>query len=200
MREKLLAARALRVRPGLDDKVLADWNGLMIAALANAGALLGEDAWVYLGARAFRFVVESMTRDDRLGHSWRVGRLLFPGLSSDYAAMIRAAIALYQATGAEAYLEQAVKWTQALERHHADAEGGGYFLTADDAEGLIVRPAQTRDDALPNPNALMAQNLDSALGADGRGPLPRPRRPVARRAVAVRGREPRRPHGAVVGA
>jgi uncharacterized protein YyaL (SSP411 family) len=159
MRAKLLAARALRVRPGLDDKVLADWNGLMIAALANAGALLAEKAWIDLGARAFRFVAESMTRDDRLGHSWRAGRLLFPGLSSDYAAMIRAAIVLHQATGTESYLEQALTWTEALERHHANADTGGYFLTADDAEGLIVRPAQTRDDALPNPNALMAQNL-----------------------------------------
>jgi uncharacterized protein len=159
MRAKLLAARELRVRPGLDDKVLADWNGLMIAALANAGALLGEKAWIDLGARAFRFVAESMTRDDRLGHSWRAGRLLFPGLSSDYAAMIRAAIALHQATGTESYLEQALTWTEALERHHANADTGGYFLTAADAEGLIVRPAQTRDDALPNPNALMAQNL-----------------------------------------
>jgi uncharacterized protein YyaL (SSP411 family) len=159
MRAKLLAARARRIRPGLDDKVLADWNGLMIAALANTGALLGENAWVDLAARAFRFVTEAMTRGDRLGHSWRAGRLLFPGLSSDYAAMIRAAIALHQATGNQTYLEQAVKWAAALERHHADAEGGGYFLTADDAEGLIVRPGQTRDDALPNPNALMAQNL-----------------------------------------
>jgi hypothetical protein len=159
MRAKLLAARARRVRPGLDDKVLADWNGLMIAALAHAGALLGEKSWIELAAGAFGMVAESMTRGDRLGHSWRAGRLLFPGLSSDYAAMIRAAIALHQATGAETYLVQAVKWTAALERHHADAEAGGYFLTADDAEGLIVRPAQTRDDALPNPNALMAQNL-----------------------------------------
>ena len=159
MREKLLAARARRVRPGLDDKMLADWNGLMIAALANGGALLEEKSWIELAAGAFGMVAESMTRGDRLGHSWRAGRLLFPGLSSDYAEMIRAAIALHQATGGEAHLEQAVKWTAALERHHADAEGGGYFLTADDAEGLIVRPAQTRDDALPNPNALMAQNL-----------------------------------------
>ena len=159
MREKLLAARAKRVRPGLDDKVLADWNGLMIAALANAGALLGENSWIEQGARAFRFIAESMTRGDRLGHSWREGRLLFPGLASDYAAMIRAAIALHQATGTQSYLDQAVKWTASLEAHHTDSETGGYFLTADDAEGLIVRPAQIRDDASPNHNALTAQNL-----------------------------------------
>jgi uncharacterized protein len=159
LRDKLFAARAKRIRPGLDDKVLADWNGLMIAALANAGAALGKDEWVELAARAFRFVAESMTKGDRLGHSARGGRLTFPGLSLDYAATIRAAIALHQATGEGAYLNRAVAWAAALERHHADADTGGYFLTADDAAGLIMRPAQTRDDAVPNPNGLMAQNL-----------------------------------------
>ena len=159
LREKLLAVRATRVRPGLDDKVLADWNGLMIAALANAGALLNEPKWIERAARAFRFVSESMSRDDRLGHSWRAGRLIFPGLSSDFAAMTRAAIALHQATGEKIYLDRAIAWTAALEKRHADQETGGYFLTADDAEGLIIRPALTRDDALPNPNALIAQNF-----------------------------------------
>ncbi|HEY8268200.1 MAG TPA: thioredoxin domain-containing protein [Xanthobacteraceae bacterium] len=158
LRENLLAARAKRVRPGLDDKVLADWNGLMIAALANAGGLLGEKKWIELAARAFRFVAESMSKKDRLGHSWREGRLLFPGLSSDYAAMIRAAIALHQATGQRLYLDCAIAWSNALERYHADPVGG-YFLGADDAEGLIVRLNVTIDDAIPNPNALQAQNL-----------------------------------------
>jgi uncharacterized protein YyaL (SSP411 family) len=159
LREKLLSLRAKRVRPGLDDKVLADWNGLMIAALANAGALLNEPEWIERGAKAFRFVAEKMTRGDRLGHSWREGRLVFPGYSSDYAAMIRAAIALHLATGEKNYLDQAIRWAAALEKHHFDSESGGYFLTADDAEGLIVRPSLSRDDALPNPNGVHAQNL-----------------------------------------
>jgi uncharacterized protein YyaL (SSP411 family) len=159
LREKLLAVRGRRIRPGLDDKVLADWNGLTIAALANAGALLGEPSWIEMAERAFNFVAASMTRGDRLGHSWRDSRMVFPGLSSDYAAMIRAAIALHQATGLNKFLEQAIAWNSALERHHADPDQGGYFLTADDAEGLIVRLALTRDDATPNPNAVMAQNL-----------------------------------------
>ena len=158
LRQKLLEARAKRIRPGLDDKVLADWNGLMIAALANAGGLLDKKKWIELAARAFRFVAESMTKDDRLGHSWREGRLVFPGLSSDYAAIIRAAIALHQATGQRLYLDRAVAWSAALQRHHADP-AGGYFLSADDAEGLIVRLNVTIDDAIPNPNALQAQNL-----------------------------------------
>ncbi len=135
LREKLLNVRAKRVRPGLDDKVLADWNGLMIAALANAGALLNEPEWIARGAKAFSFVAEKMSKGDRLGHSWREGRLVFPGLSSDCAAMIRAAIALHQATGEKTYLDHAIRWTAALERHHFDSETNGYFLTADDAEG-----------------------------------------------------------------
>ncbi|MBX3549520.1 MAG: thioredoxin domain-containing protein [Xanthobacteraceae bacterium] len=159
LRAKLLDARAERVRPGLDDKVLADWNGLMCAALANAGALFSEAAWIELGARAFRFVSDSMTKNSRLGHSWRAGGLLFPGLSSDYGSMIRAALALHRATGEKKYLDRAIKWEHLLEAHHANPETGGYFLTADDGGELILRPHSTRDDAIPNPHAWMAQNL-----------------------------------------
>ena len=159
MRAKLLAARAARVRPGLDDKVLADWNGLMIAALVNAGTAFDEPAWLEIAARAFLFIDARMAHGDRLGHSWRDGKLLVPGLASDHAAMIRAALALYEATGEHAYLERALAWQANLDRHYANAGSGGYFLTADDAEGLVVRPSATTDDATPNPNALAAQNL-----------------------------------------
>jgi uncharacterized protein YyaL (SSP411 family) len=159
LRAKLLEVRARRVRPGLDDKVLADWNGLMIAALANAGALMNEPEWIARGEKAFAFIAANMTKGDRLGHSWRAGRSLFPGLSSDFAAMIRAAIMLHQVTGKKDYLDHARRWSAALEEHHYDSETHGYFLTAADAEGLIVRPALTRDDALPNPNGVQAQNL-----------------------------------------
>jgi hypothetical protein len=159
LRLDLLVVRSKRVRPGLDDKVLADWNGLMIAALANAGAMLGEGSWIEMAARAFDFIVRSMTRGDRLGHSWRQDKLLYPGLASDFAAMIRAALALYEATGQRRHLEWALAWQQAFDAHYANPGNGGYFLTADDAEGLVVRPAATSDDAIPNPNAIAAQNL-----------------------------------------
>jgi hypothetical protein len=139
--------------------VLADWNGLMIASLVNAGLLLGEPLWIDLAARAFDFIARAMTNGDRLGHSWRQGRLLFPGLASDFAAMIRAALALFEATGQGAYLDRALAWQRAFDAHYANPHTGGYFLTADDAEGLIVRPAATTDDATPNPNAIAAQNL-----------------------------------------
>jgi uncharacterized protein len=164
MQHDLFIVRSKRVRPGLDDKVLADWNGLMIAALVNAGTALNEPSWIEIAARAFGFIVRSMTQpgplnQDRLGHSWREGRLLVPGLASDFAAMIRAALALYEATAERTYLDRACAWQRALDSHYANPATDGYFLTADDAEGLIVRPAATTDDATPNPNGLTAQNL-----------------------------------------
>jgi uncharacterized protein len=159
LRAKLLAARDRRVRPGLDDKVLADWNGLMITALVNAGIVFDEPRWIEMAARAFRFVGEKMTRDGRLGHSWRAGRLLFPGLASDFAALIRAALTLHEATGERAFLDWALASQNEFDRHYANADNGGYFLTADDAEGLVLRPDATTDDATPNANSLAAQNL-----------------------------------------
>jgi uncharacterized protein len=159
LRAKLLTARDERVRPGLDDKVLADWNGLMIAGLVNAGLLFEENAWLEMAARAFLCIDAKMAHGDRLGHSWRDGKLIFPGLASDHASMMRAALSLYEATGEQAYLERALAWQATLDRHYANPNNGGYFLTADDAEGLVVRPAATTDDATPNANALAAQNL-----------------------------------------
>jgi uncharacterized protein len=159
LREKLLAARATRIRPGLDDKILADWNGLMIAALANASQMLGEPSWLDMAQRAFAFITREMTRDDRLGHSWREGQLKSPGMASDFAGMIRAALALYEATGRPAYINQALIWQRALDRDYASTETSTYYLTAADAEGLVIRPASTADEATPNHNAVAAQNL-----------------------------------------
>jgi uncharacterized protein YyaL (SSP411 family) len=159
LRSMLHKRRESRVRPGLDDKVLADWNGLMIAALVNAGVILDEPDWIAMARRAFDFIARDMTRDGRLGHSFRAGKLLLPGLASDYAAMIRAALSLYEASGQGALLDQALGWQRALDAHYADPDRGGYYLTAADAADLLLRPHSTIDDATPNPNAVAAQNL-----------------------------------------
>jgi uncharacterized protein YyaL (SSP411 family) len=159
LRERLFAVREPRVRPGLDDKVLADWNGLMIAGLANAGVAFREPTWIEIAARAFLCIVSRMHHGDRLGHSWRAGRLLYPGLASDHANMIRAALALHEATGEGGYLERALAWQATLDRYYVNHDTGGYFLTADDAEGLVVRPNSTADEATPNPNSVSAHNL-----------------------------------------
>jgi uncharacterized protein YyaL (SSP411 family) len=159
LREILLSAREGRVRPGLDDKVLADWNGLMIAALVNAAVVFDEPEWLVMAKRAFDFIAREMSKGDRLGHSWRDGKLLYPGLGSDFSNMMKAALALHETTGERDYLEQALKWQAAFDAHYADAETGGYYLTADDADGLILRPHSTNDDATPNHNAIAAHNL-----------------------------------------
>ncbi len=168
LRQDLLAVRDLRIRPELDDKVLADWNGLMIAALVNAGVILDEPSWVTMAKRAFDFIARAMTLGARLGHSFRAGKTLFPGLASDYAAMVRAALALYEATGERTLLSQALIWQRVLDMHYIDADTGGYYLTADNASDLLLRPHSTADDATPNPNAVAAGNLVrlSALTGD----------------------------------
>ena len=159
LRPMLHKKRETRVRPGLDDKILADWNGLMIAALVNAGVILDRPGWLTLAARAFAFVAQQMVQNQWLGHSWRAGKLRFPGLASDFAAMIRAALALYETTGERAYLERALAWQGAFDVHYADPDTGGYYLSADDADDLLLRPHSTQDDATPNPNAVAAGNL-----------------------------------------
>ena len=159
LRMKLLAVRATRVRPGLDDKVLADWNGLMIAALANASLMLAEPAWLEMARRAFSFVSHTMTRGDRLGHSWRQGQLKFPGLASDFAAMIRAALALYEATGEQSYLDQALVWQRALDRDYSNADIGSVLSDRRGCRRPCHPPASTADEATPNHNAAAAQNL-----------------------------------------
>jgi len=121
--------------------------------------MLDEPQLLDRASRAFDFVANTVTRGDRLGHSWRHGQLKFPGLASDYAAMIRAALALYEATGRADFLDHARQWQQALDRDYANAELGTYYLTAVDAEGLVIRPAATTDEATPNHNAVAAENL-----------------------------------------
>jgi uncharacterized protein len=159
LRSMLQQERNKRIRPALDDKILADWNGLMIAALAHGALAFGAPEWLDIAGTAFDFVSRSMSQGDRLGHSWRQGKLLLPGLASDHAAMIRAALALVEATGEQPFLDTAIRWQRSLDKHYADGEHGGYYLTADDAEGLIIRPHSSVDEAIPNHTGLIAQNL-----------------------------------------
>ena len=159
MRLLLLARRAGRVRPGWDDKVLTDWNGLMIAALTHAARVFDRPKWLTAAATAFGFIVERMEREGRLAHSWRRGQVKAPGTASDYANMIWAALRLLQATGEPALLIAAERWCATLEQHFWVEDGGGYAFTANDTADVIVRMRGAHDDATPNANALMISNL-----------------------------------------
>ena len=154
-RATLLEARQSRVRPGWDDKVLADWNGLMIAALANAGWVFAKPAWVDAARRAFGFITANMVKDGRLRHSYRSGRLKHSAPLEDYAHMCRAALMLFEVTGDEDYLARAEGWAADVERYYLD-EAGGYFFTAADAQDLITRTKTAADNATPSGNGVMA--------------------------------------------
>jgi uncharacterized protein YyaL (SSP411 family) len=156
LRARLFEIRGKRVWPGWDDKVLADWNGLMIAGLANAGAAFDEPEWIDAAQRAFGFVAQTMGQGGRLKHAWRNGKLQHSATLDDYANMSRAALALYEVTGDAAYLAQAEAWMATLDLHYWDQSGGGYFFTADDAEALIIRTKSAHDNATPAGNAVAA--------------------------------------------
>ncbi|WP_282604764.1 thioredoxin domain-containing protein [Pelagibius sp. Alg239-R121] len=158
-RDLLFQRRKERIHPGWDDKVLADWNGLMIAALARSGTVFDEDDWIEAAERAFSFICERMMPDGRLHHSWRRGHLKHAATLDDYANLNEAALALYQATGGVGYLKQAESWCETLDRHYWDQAESGYFFTADDARDLIVRSKSAHDNAVPSGNGTMVSVL-----------------------------------------
>ena len=162
-RAKLFQARSARVRPALDDKILADWNGLMIAALAQASILFDEPNWLAAAKHAYSFILTHMQavvkEETRLRHSYRAGVALDRDVIDDYAQMIRAALTLYQATGEGRYLTEAIQWEEVCEAHFWDKADGGYFLSADDATDLMARTRNAFDNATPSGNGTMVENL-----------------------------------------
>ena len=162
----LFDARSERVRPGWDDKVLCDWNGLTIAALAEAGFVFAEPDWIEAAERAFAMVV-ARERGGRLPHAWRGERISAAGMLEDYAFMADAALGLYEVTGKPRYLASAKRWAATLESQFWDDEAGGYYQTADDAETLIVRAKSATDSAVPSGNGAMVSVLARLALATG---------------------------------
>ena len=158
-RDRLLVARKKRIPPGWDDKVLADWNGLAIAALAEAGRVFERPDWVELAADAHRFVSSSMYSAGLLRHSFRADATRGRAVATDYANLIAAGLALHQATGDSAYLDGARDFETEMHAHFWIAGRGGYAFTADDTDDVIIRTESAQDDATPNANAVMVANL-----------------------------------------
>ena len=167
-REKLLAARAGRVPPLRDDKVLADWNGLMIAALAGAGAAFDERQWLAAAEAGFAFVRSTMVEDGRPRHAWRAGRARHAAVLDDYANLSRAALILFEVTGNDDYLRQAQAWVEDADRHYWDAKDCGYFLSADDTTDVITRTKTVFDNAVPAGNGTMVEVLARLFHLTGR--------------------------------
>ncbi|MHB8861285.1 MAG: thioredoxin domain-containing protein [Pirellulaceae bacterium] len=159
-RAELFAARARRVRPGKDDKILVSWNALMIQALTRAAGQLDRPDYLVAAQRAARFLLTSLCRSDgRLLHSWRQGRAYLDAYLDDYASLIEALVTLYETDFDERWVDEAVRLTEIVLRHFPDSHQGGFFFTADDHESLITRTKEVFDGSVPSSNAMMATAL-----------------------------------------
>lgn len=169
VRKRLFEEREKRTHPLKDTKVLADWNGLMIAALTKAGRVLGEERYVQAAIRANRFIeTEMRQKNGALWHRWREGHTAVLGQLEDYAFMIFGLLELYETTFDIQWLEAALRYNTKLTQSFADEKGGGFFMTADDAEELIVRPKEVYDGAIPSGNSVQMLNLLKLARLTGR--------------------------------
>lgn len=156
----LHAVRNARVHPFKDDKVMTDWNGLMIAALAKGGRVFGEKRYIEAAERAVSFLLkEHLTGQGRLLHRSREGKASIRAILDDYAFLIWALIELYEATYRIEYLKKALDLTDTAVRLFWDADKGGFFFTPHDGEELLTRKKELYDGAYPTGNSVMMMNL-----------------------------------------
>ena len=158
-RIKLFEQREKRIQPVRDDKVLADWNGMIIAALAKASNEFNQAVWMDEAESAYTFVKTQMNNTGRMYHSWCAGKAGHPATLDDHAQMARAALVLYETTTQNRYLKDAIEWVVTLYNHYWDTEDGGYFISADDTTDTIVRPKTAQDSAVPAGNGIMVEVL-----------------------------------------
>jgi uncharacterized protein len=168
-RKLLLAARTQRVAPGRDDKVLAEWNGLMLHAFAEAGAALARPDYIATARRAGEFLLREMVQDAgsggtqhpvsslRLYRTYKDGRAHLNAYLEDYAAVALGLVALYQVTFEREWLEVAAALAQTITANFGDPARGGFFQTSDDHETLVARRKDFIDSAIPSGNSLTAE-------------------------------------------
>jgi uncharacterized protein len=168
-RTRLLAHRDKRSQPGRDDKVLASWNGLMLAALADASRALGRDDYRAAATRAAKFLLRDLRDGEgRLHRSFKDGRAMHNGVLEDYAHLADGLLALYEATFDERWFVAARELMDRVVEHFADP-AGGFFDTSDEHEALITRPKSLQDNALPSGNAMAATVLLRLAALTGEG-------------------------------
>ena len=159
-RASLHATRLQRVKPGLDDKVLTEWNGLMLATLAEAAAATGDERWLRAARENGTFLREHLCVDGRWRRSWQAEsgpRHL--AYAADYAAIVDAFVRLGEATGEASWITDAARTADAMLELFWDHDNGGLYSTGTDAERLITRPKDILDNASPSANSLAAVAL-----------------------------------------
>ena len=165
IRQKLFTQRQKRIHPNKDDKILTDWNGLMIAALAKGAQAFDDPRYSNAARVAAEFVVSHLRPSDeggangRLFHTYRDGQASVSGLIDDYAFLIWGMLELYETVFDERYLRIALELNEHLLKHFWDDDKGGFYLTADDSESPLVRRKEIRDGAVPSGNAVAMLNL-----------------------------------------
>lgn len=158
-KQALLAPRSLRVRPGLDDKILTAWNAMMVCGLLDAYATFKDHRYLNAAASNLRFIEQQLCDGNTLYRSFKNKRSTTPAFLDDYAYYIQALAKSYQATFDESYLKRAVEFTEAaIDQFYDDAEQY-FFYTSKDAQKLIARKKEIFDNVIPSSNAIMAQNL-----------------------------------------
>jgi len=160
IRNKLFAVREKRTRPHKDDKILTDWNGLMIAALAKGAQVFKEAEYTNAAGRAAGFILDNMrTSEGRLLHRYRDNEAAIAAGIDDYEFFIHGLIELYEATFEVDYLKTAIRLCEDSLEHFWDEENGGFYHTADDSEVLLVRSKEIYDGAIPSGNSIAMLNL-----------------------------------------
>ncbi len=162
----LLRQRETRVRPGRDDKSLTDWNGMAIHAIALAARHFDHGKWAKIAIRLFEAITNSQDVEAKLPHSVNGGSKLFPAISSDYAAMINAAVSLFELTGESSYVDNAKKWAAILTKEYGDGEGG-HYLTSQRATDVPIRIRGDIDEATPSSTAQIVKALSRLATASG---------------------------------
>jgi uncharacterized protein YyaL (SSP411 family) len=143
----------------LDDKILCEWNGLMIASLARGGAALDEPKYIGAAARAAQFILDNQHENSRLFRAWRAGRRGETAFLTDYAALTEALLELYEATFEKGWLEAAVALNDSTIKQFWDEKDSGFFFTPAGHETLIARSKDARDGAVPSGNSVQLMNL-----------------------------------------
>ncbi|MCR9247873.1 MAG: thioredoxin domain-containing protein [bacterium] len=156
IRDRLLAARNERVRPGTDDKVLCGWNGLAIRALATGYRVLGEERYLEAAQRAASFVLDELVIDGRCRRAWHSGKAQHDGVLEDYSMLADGLLALFQCDSDPRWLAASRDLLTAMAEHFG-AEDGGFYFTADDAEKLVARTKIATESSTPSGMAMAAQ-------------------------------------------
>ena len=155
--QALRRVRGTRVPPHRDDKIVVSWNGLMLAALAQGYQVLGDRRYYEAAARAARFILADLFREDRLYRSWHAGRLSVPGFCDDYTHLVYGLLELYEADFDPAWLEAARRLVDQLDDLFFDQASGVYFYVARDQEPPLVRSKSVFDQTLPSGSSMAAR-------------------------------------------